>query len=141
MDDSSILQPSPDVAAQIAESAKLERIETQISDISSYILRGGVILSAVIMMVGTFLSFYRGHAGPQRIEGGAKFQTPIETWHGFWAGRGQAIVEVGIYVLVFTPVLRLVTSLFLFMFEEKDWVFTLITAIVLALTLSGLIWL
>ena len=116
-------------------------MDTQISDISSYILRGGVILSAVIMLLGTFLSFYRGHAGPQRIEGGAIFETPAQTWHGFWNGRGQAIVEVGIYVLVLTPVLRLLTSLVLFLFEEKDWVFTVITAIVLGITVAGLIWL
>jgi uncharacterized membrane protein len=135
-----MLQPaSEDSVDQNATPAKLYRVDIQ--DLSAYILRAGLILSAIIMMVGTFLSFYRGNAGPQRIEHDAKFQTPIQTWHGFWAGRGQAIVEVGIYVLVFTPVLRLLTSMFLFLFEEKDWVFTLITAIVLGLTLAGLIWL
>ena len=141
MTNSPSFEPPPTPPTLDSERVELERLDTQISDISSYILRGGVIFSAVVMMVGTFLSFYRGHAGPQRIEGGATFQTPIQTWHGFWNGRGQAIVEVGIYVLVLTPVLRLLTSLVLFLFEEKDWVFTLITAIVLALTLSGLIWL
>ena len=34
---------------------------------------------------------------------------------------GKAIIEVGIYLLVLTPILRVAASMVLFLFEERDW--------------------
>jgi uncharacterized membrane protein len=53
-------------------------------------------------------------------------------------GSGKAIVEVGIYMLVFTPVIRVFASMILFIVVERDWPYALITFAVLALTLTGL---
>ena len=40
-----------------------------------------------------------------------------------------------------TPVTRVLMSMILFVFAERDWLYGLITLFVLALTLAGLLWL
>jgi uncharacterized membrane protein len=58
---------------------------------------------------------------------------------GCVAGDGLALVELGILMLVLTPVLRVAGSMALFAVEERDWLYTGITFVVLALTLSSLL--
>lgn len=53
-------------------------------------------------------------------------------------GDGLALVELGILILVLTPVLRVATALALFA-RERDWLYTAIASIVLALTLGSLL--
>ena len=110
-----------------------------IQDASAYVLRGGVILSVAIMLFGTVLTFARHHASIERMD-----RTPIEVspkviWHGLLEGRGQSFVELGVYVLVFTPIMRVFTSMVLFLFEERDWLYAAVTFVVLVLTLMGLL--
>ncbi len=58
-------------------------------------------------------------------------------WQGLRELRGQSIIELGIYMLVLTPILRVVASMVLFLVEEHDWLYTAVTFFVLVLTLAG----
>ena len=60
-------------------------------------------------------------------------------WQGLRDLRGQAVIELGIYLLVFTPILRVVTSMVLFLVEEHDVLYTVVTFFVFVLTLTGLL--
>ena len=62
---------------------------------------------------------------------------PAALWDGLCDGRGKAVIEVGIYCLVLTPVYRVVTAMVLFAVEERDGFYTGVTALVLLLTLAG----
>jgi len=42
-------------------------------------------------------------------------------------GSGKAIVELGIYILVLTPIMRVAASLVLFVLKERDGLYALIT--------------
>lgn len=110
-----------------------------IQDASAWVLRVGVVTSVLIMLAGTAVSFFRRSITVQDMQK----TTLIDNIHNLWRGlrnfRGQAIIELGIYLLVLTPILRVVTSMILFCIEEKDWLYTVVTLLVLILTLAGLL--
>jgi uncharacterized membrane protein len=112
-----------------------------INDVSAWVLRLGVICSVVVMVAGIFLSFVRGRVSLERIQTARFDYNPGQLLHGIAHGRGQSIIEAGIYLLVLTPVVRVLMSMILFVFAERDWVYGAITLVVLALTLTGLLWL
>jgi len=105
---------------------------------SSWVLRIGLVLSMLIMVIGTVVSFLHGRLPLTRMQH-AKFESAADIWHGLLEGRGQAIVELGIYLLVLTPIMRVVASIILFAVAERDWLYVAITFVTLLLTLTGLL--
>jgi uncharacterized membrane protein len=121
--------------------------------IISLTLQIGVIASVVLVLAGTILTFahhpeyVHDPATLDRLTGqpqkgqAARIDpefpaTAEEMWKGLLALKGQAVIVLGLMVLVATPVLRVAISVFIFM-VEKDWTFVVITLIVLALLLSS----
>ena len=111
-----------------------------IEDASAWVLRIGVILSALVMLTGILFSFAHGTVSVQRMKSDAFEYRPAVIWQGICHGSGKSIIEAGIYILLFTPIMRVLTSMVLFAFGQRDWVYALITMVVLILTLAGLLW-
>jgi uncharacterized membrane protein len=109
-----------------------------IQDLSAWILRLGVVFSVATMLAGMLVSFIHNGMSVERIERSTFDYHPAVILDGVRHGSGKAIVEVGIYMLVFTPVIRVFASMILFIVVERDWPYALITFAVLALTLTGL---
>lgn len=112
-----------------------------INDVSAWVLRGGVISSVLVMLTGIVFSFVHGTVSLERMETARFKYDPGAVVRGVIHGRGQSIIEAGIYLLVLTPVVRVLMSIILFVFAERDWAYGAITLCVLALTLAGLLWL
>jgi uncharacterized membrane protein len=110
-----------------------------IEDASAWILRVGVVASVAVMLTGIVFSFIHHHVPLERMQHDRIDFQPRVIAAGVLHGQGKAIIEVGIYMLVLTPILRVFTSMVLFAFEEHDWLYTLITFVVLALTVCGLV--
>ena len=115
--------------------------QTTISDVSAWVLRLGVILSSLVMLAGIILSFTHGTVSIKRITSDGFDYYPSAIWYLIRHGHGKGIIEAGIYLLVFTPIMRVAASTLLFAFQERDRLYTFITLIVLILTLAGLLWL
>ncbi len=121
-----------------AKSAAVQRVELIISTV----LRTGVITSVIIIAAGTLLSFVHhpdylyDRTDFQRLtRPGAAFPHTLgAVASGLMQGGGQAVIALGLLVLLITPVVRVAISVFAFIFE-CDYRFTLITAVVLALLL------
>jgi uncharacterized membrane protein len=111
-----------------------------VSEVSAWVLRIGVVSSTLVMLLGIALAFSRGHISVQRIKTDTFDYHPAVIWNGILRGEGKPIIEAGIYLLLFTPIMRVFMSFLIFAFHERDRVYTLITLIVLLLTLAGLIW-
>ncbi len=111
-----------------------------VSEVSAWVLRIGVVSSTLVMLLGIALSFSRGHISVERIKTDRFDYHPAVIWHGILRGEGKPIIEAGIYLLLFTPIMRVFMSFLVFAFHERDRLYTLITLIVLLLTLAGLIW-
>lgn len=115
-------------------------VEIIISDL----LRIGVTTSMVIIVAGLVLMFVHhpsyAHAGSdlKRLTSpGAAFpHTLHEVADGLRAGRGQAVIAVGLIVLIATPILRVAASVVVFA-VERDLVYVLITSVVLAVLLAS----
>jgi uncharacterized membrane protein len=113
---------------------------SKIPDASAWILRLGVVTSVAVMLCGIGFSFVHGTVSVQRMESDGFEYRPTAIWSGILAGHGKSIIEAGIYMLLLTPILRIAASIALFAFSEHDWLYVLITSVVLLLTLAGLLW-
>jgi len=117
-----------------------EHSNDAVSEVSAWVLRIGVVSSTLVMLLGIALSFSRGHISVERIKTDPFDYHPSVIWTGILRGEGKRIIEAGIYLLLFTPIMRVFMSFLVFAFHDRDRVYTLITLIVLLLTLAGLIW-
>lgn len=123
-------------AAAAAEVMKL------IEWLISWLLLSGVVVSMATVLVGLVLSFahhpeyLRSAAELSRLtEPGAAFPHTLgEVARGLAAGRGQAVMALGLGMLVATPILRVAISMVGFA-VQRDYHFTAITAVVLIVLL------
>jgi uncharacterized membrane protein len=103
-------------------------------------LRGGVVCSSLVMLVGILFTFAHGTMSIQRMKSDGFDYRPAIILEGIRHGQGKRIIEAGIYLLVFTPILRVFASCVLFAFQDRDRLYAMITFVVLLLTLAGLLW-
>jgi uncharacterized membrane protein len=105
----------------------------------SYLLRIGVLASIATIFLGVVLMFvhhpeyFNSPEETKKLtETGAIFpHTPSEVVETLRQERGQAVVCVGLLLLIATPILRVAVSIIVFA-AERDYVFVLLTTFVLA---------
>lgn len=120
---------------------RVRRMELIISNL----LRVGVAASLLLVIVGTVVTFakhpnyWKSPAALQHlIEPGAAFPHSLtDVVTGLREFRGEAIVTLGLLVLIATPMMRVAVSIFAFIYQG-DRVYTLITAAVFALLMLSL---
>ena len=106
----------------------------QVQTIIGRILQVGVIFSAIVMLIGLVLFLVSGQSGysgsyvPRRM--GLILQ-------GTWQLKPYAIMMLGVYCLILTPVLRVVVSIYAF-YKEHDRLYVAITTLVLSILLVAL---
>jgi uncharacterized membrane protein len=124
------------------ESIKHSIGDHDIEKIMGNILRYGVLTSALIVLVGAFFYLYQhGNQLPQYREfiGEPKRFTEIkDVWKTALQGKGRSIIQLGLFVLIATPVARIIFSIIGYILE-KDYLYIIITMIVLAVILYSLI--
>src|SRR5262245_54449837 len=98
----------------------MRRGTVTVQDISAWILRSGVILSVVIMLLGIVVSCLHNRVRVERMEHSTFDYQLRVLLEGLSEGRGKAIIEVGIYILVFTPIMRVLASMIIFL-GQRDW--------------------
>jgi uncharacterized membrane protein len=105
------------------------------------LLRVGIIASASVVVIGALIFLFKhGSEVPHYFQ----FHTQDigllsvkELFAEVFALRGHAIMQLGIYMLVATPVLRVAFSLAAFIYE-RDFMYVLFTLIVLSVLLYSL---
>ena len=106
---------------------------------SSWVLRVGVVTSVVVMLAGLVIGLVRNTVSVYEIEHRAFGDHPTALWRGVTSGSGFAIMEVGLLMLVLTPIVRVGTAMLLFAIEDRDWIYTVVTFFVLVMTLAALL--
>jgi uncharacterized membrane protein len=133
----------PEVQPREVEPISASRkVELLISDV----LRVGVAVSLSLVVIGTVVSFLHhpdyvtSQEQLKRLTSpGAAFpRTPAQVIGGLKHGRGQAIVVIGLVLLIATPVVRVAVSIAGFIYE-RDWAFVVITTIVLFLLILSFV--
>jgi uncharacterized membrane protein len=123
-------------------SEHVRRVEVLISNL----LRVGVLFSVTLIVIGTTVSFVRH---PSYLTSPAELMRLVRPEEalphslsdiatGLRDLRGQAIVGLGLLVLIATPMMRVAISVVAFL-RERDRVYTAITLVVFCLLLLSLV--
>ena len=142
-----MMSPGPAGASDGREP--ITRMELMIS----YVLRGGVLVSAAVILYGLALVAATRDTGYAPIQphhlpdilafhpaaGPGYFPTaPATVLRAALAGKPYAIIGLGMLLLIATPVLRVALSVVFFL-AQRDWLYTGITVFVLAVLLVSMI--
>jgi uncharacterized membrane protein len=114
-----------------------ERVEQWLGNL----LRVGVVLAAAVVLVGAVVFLFRHGREPRdfHIFHGepAELRSPPGIVRDALTLRGRAIIQLGLLLLVATPVARVVFSALAFA-RQRDWTYVLLTLVVLAVLLYSL---
>ncbi|HET7896187.1 MAG TPA: DUF1634 domain-containing protein [Flavisolibacter sp.] len=102
------------------------------------LLRYGVLASLVVVLIGAVFYLLQ-HGGEQpsyrQFVGEPKRLTEIkQVWQTALQGRGRSIIQLGLFILMATPVARIVFSVIGYILE-RDWLYIVITLLVLGVIL------
>jgi uncharacterized membrane protein len=116
--------------------------EKQIEGIIGVLLRTGVIVAAVVVLAGgvaylahysyVLPTFHQFKGEPPELRG---------IWgifHNAFSFHSLGLIQLGILLLIATPITRVAFSVFAFA-EERDWMYVGITILVMALLLYSLL--
>lgn len=141
-------QPSPDAHPHDKAYEQLRQMEL----IVSWILRIGVIVSAIVILFGSLLFVITGKSGyasdahvSQGVSAYTDYQgeksanlyfptNPGQVISGALAFKSFALIALGLFLLILTPIFRVAVSVFTFALE-RDWLYVVFTVIVLAVLL------
>ncbi|RMZ59535.1 DUF1634 domain-containing protein [Chryseobacterium nematophagum] len=100
------------------------------------LLRLGVVLSVITSLIGFIKLFLEGFKMPKKYSLLNIGSSSEKVWGHFWnslcKGEGMAIIQLGILLLIFTPLMRIIFALVGYL-KEKDYVYVVISSIVLVI--------
>ena len=111
-------------------------VEKRMDAVMGRLLQAGVTLAAMVVFAGGVLYLAR-HAMPtldyKHFSGEPEaYRTLRGIWADAMAGHGRGWIQLGLLVLIATPVARVVFSVLAFL-RQRDWVYVAVTLIVLGL--------
>ena len=126
------------------EQTPADPVMQHVEQLISRLLLGGVLLSMAAVLVGLILIFAHhpenlvaATALERLTTPGAAFpKTLAGVARGIAAGRGQAIVVLGLLFLIATPILRVAVSMIGFAWQ-RDYMYTAFCAAVLVVLLAS----
>jgi uncharacterized membrane protein len=123
----------------------MAQTEPRFKAVIAYVLRYGVVASFALVALGSLLLFSEGQTGysslgtaQQLFDAQDKFLVGlVPLIQGVLAAKPYAIIDLGLVVLLATPVARVVISIALFA-DERSYAFVAITSTVLAILLLSM---
>jgi len=116
--------------------------DRKIEEVVAVLLRTGVALSAAVVLVGGAIYLSRHGMSPAdyRVFHGepSDLRSLGGIIHSALDRRGRGIIQLGLVLLIATPVARVAFSIWGFA-EERDHMYTIFTVIVLAILLYSLL--
>jgi uncharacterized membrane protein len=121
--------------------SNMEWYEEQVENTIAQLLRGGVLLAAFVVIAGAVI--YLGSSPFARVSYRTFQGEPehLKSVHGIvrsaFAGQARSIMQLGLLLLIATPIARVIFSVFAFAIES-DRMYVIFTLIVLAILLYSL---
>ena len=124
------------------ESTPKHKIQDRdIENIMGNLLRYGVLASLFVVLIGAaFYLLQHGTETPnyKKFLGEPKRLSEFkQVWYSALQGRGRSIIQLGLFILIATPVARIVFSIIGYILE-RDYLYIIITVIVLGVILFSL---
>jgi uncharacterized membrane protein len=121
--------------------AAVQRADQRMDEIMGTLLRAGVVLAAAIVFAGGVVYLTRHHVPVTDYRVFQGEPVALRTLSGIFreafAFHGRGLIQLGLLVLIATPVARVAFSVFAFLYQ-KDWTYVLVTLLVLGLLLYSL---
>ena len=118
-----------------------QQMDKRVDEMMGLLLRTGVLLAAATVAVGGAVVLIR-HPSPvtsYRVFQGEPLT--LRTLKGIFAealqGRGRGLIQLGLLILIATPVARVAFSVFAFLYE-RDWTYVAVSLMVLGLLVWSL---
>ena len=116
--------------------------DEQVEQVVGNLLRLGVIVSALIVFAGGVLFLARYGEGPVKDRRefqpeAEEFRKPGRIVRAAAGGSSRGLIQLGLLLLIATPVARVVFSAFAFL-RQRDHTYVVITLVVLAVLLYSL---
>ena len=112
--------------------------DTDLEKIIGQLLRYGVLISSLVVLAGGIVYLIRhGRQLPPFVKFTGepdKMREPVPMWKAIIRGEGRPLIQLGLLILIATPIARIIFSFFGYLLE-KDYLYMLITGIVLAVIL------
>jgi uncharacterized membrane protein len=130
---------SNDNENNVEENAAKLSSEKQLEQRLGNLLKYGVLLASAVVITGgiLYLIHHGGEPAQYQVFRGepTEFRSPIGVIRAVLSGSRRAIVQLGLLLLIATPIVRVVVSLFTFI-KIRNFIYAIITFLVL----SGLIY-
>ncbi len=115
--------------------------DKQVEQVVGNLLRAGVMLAAVVVLIGGVLYVRQYGAQPFHAKKLAELPPDLRSVRGVFSDarhmQGRGIIQLGLLLLVLTPVARVVFSVLAFALE-RDLLYVVVTLVVLAILLWSL---
>jgi len=106
------------------------------------VLRAGVITAATIVLAGGAIYLWKRGGSPTDYRVFRGEPVDLRSIRGMWAdaaaGNEKGLIQLGLLVLIATPVVRVLCSVAGFA-RERDWTYVTVTLVVLALLAYSLL--
>jgi uncharacterized membrane protein len=120
---------------------RAEWTDQKTEDLISRLLRSGVMTAAGVVVLGAIIFLARHGTEPANYRVFAGEPTNLRYWRGIFhaaiAGRGRGIIQMGLLILLLTPVARVVFAAFAFA-AERDWLYVGVSIFVFLVLLYSL---
>ena len=117
--------------------------DSKLDERISALLRAGTLSSAFVILLGGVL--YLARHGSERPDYHTFHGVPTQLhtlsgiFSGAFHGQSLAIIQLGLLMLIATPIARVLFSVIAFL-AERDYLYVVVSAIVLAVLLYSLFW-
>ena|SRR2546425_419236 len=139
LDVSSRAESQPTVETPQDNTNNARQGKSYTSVIIGWILRSGVILTATIISIGLLLLLlHQGGIAGTGVSLGSFPHTLSQVWSGLLMLRPQAIIALGLLLLIAMPIVTVITSMVAFTIE-RDRRFVVIAGIVLVILITSLL--
>lgn len=117
-----------------------QKLTINMEFIISLVLQIGVMISAIIILIGISLLLHLNHGSYQEFTStNYSFPHSLSTLiSSIKVSQGTGYIELGVLILILTPVLRVATSILLFL-RQRDMPMTVVTCFVLVVLISSFI--
>ena len=118
--------------------------DTHVETLMGRLLQVGVVFAATVVLIGGIL-FLVCHGAEhvdlsQFHEEPAEFRSPSGVIQAATSLSARGIIQLGMLLLVATPIARVVFSVYAFLRLQKDRMYVAFTLIVLSILLFSLVW-
>lgn len=135
--------PSPLAKAPSSDASETRRwTDHEVDQVIGRLLQIGVAIATIVVLIGSALLLARhGHEVVDRhlFRGAPERLTSVGAIvHYAFAGDPLAIIQLGLVLLIATPIARVALTLAAFV-VQRDWLYTALTALVLGILTWGLL--